>query len=299
MSSTPTVAVLLSETILSLYPILIKNVNTDLITQLFFRLGTYASLTGVLAERRDVAATWGSMSAVLTSLAYGAMNLVHIGSSYIGFAELPAGTAMSLFYTYPLLNILAGIFVLGERFEWILLPFFAVAILGVYFVSTDEKNQEAFATSDAATPKKSWRRGLIAIAIAALTETLIFVVAKVAPGTSNALYPMLQLYVGAFFLLVAGFVRRVDWSAAVPLTLFNVCIGFVGYLIRFYAIPLLPTAIFSILSFVGVVSAYMWGNVFAEEIPGAKALLGALLITGSIGGVRLLSGSSSGSSSGG
>ena len=290
MSSTPTVAVLLSEIILSLYPILIKNVNTDLLTQLFFRLGTYSSLTGVLAEPRDIAETWGSLGAALSSLAYGAMNLVHIGSSYIGFAELPAGTAMSLFYTYPLLNILAGILLLGETFEWILLPFFGLALIGVYLVSTDEKaKDEGFGSGSGEEDKKSWKRGLIAIAIAAITETLIFVLAKLTPATSNAFYPMLQLYVGAFILLVAGFVRRVDWTAALPLTLFNVFIGFVGYLIRFYAIPILPTAIFSILSFVGVISAYLWGNVFANEMPGGKALIGSLLITGSIGGVRLLS----------
>jgi hypothetical protein len=56
---------------------------------------------------------------------------------------------------------------------------------------------------------------------------------------------------------------------------------------RFYAIPLLPTAIFSILSFVGVISAYGWGNIFANESPSIRALVGAGLVTGSIAGVRL------------
>jgi len=60
---TESIAVILSEATLSLYPILIKNVNTDLATQLFFRLGTYSSLTGVLADKKDIVATWGSSSA--------------------------------------------------------------------------------------------------------------------------------------------------------------------------------------------------------------------------------------------
>jgi len=72
-----------------------------------------------------------------------------------------------------------------------------------------------------------------------------------------------------------------------PLIFFNVFIGFVGYLMRFYAIPLLPTAIFSILSFVGVISAYGWGNIFASESPSIRALVGAGLVTSSIAGVRL------------
>ena len=291
---TETIAVLLSEATLSLYPILIKNVNTDLATQLFFRLGTYSSLTGVLADTKDITATWGSLPAVLSNLAYGLMNLIHIGSSYIGFANLPAGTAMALFYTYPLLNILAGVLFLGESFDFVLLPFFAVAILGVYLLSQkDEKDvQEGLGVADGVDgvngvkKKSSWALGLAAIAISALTETLIFIVAKIAPTTSNALYPMLQLYVGAFFILCGGLIgmkKMPDWSASVPLIFFNVFIGFVGYLMRFYAIPLLPTSIFSILSFIGVVTAYGWGNLFAYETPSLKAMIGAALVTGSIG----------------
>ena len=285
--NTETIAVLLSEATLSLYPILIKNVHTDLATQLFFRLGTYSALTGIFADTKDVISTWGSFGSATTSLIYGLMNLVHIGSSYIGFANLPAGTAMALFYTYPLFNILAGILLLGETFNFILLPFFICAIIGVYLLSQKgEKNK------DNDKDGKSWIRGLIAIFIAALTETLIFVLAKTAPGTSNAFYPMLQLYVGGFILLLGGLVgiqKMPDWSASMPLLFFNIFIGFVGYLMRFYAIPLLPTAIFSILSFVGVITAYGWGSIFAHETPDMKGGLGALLITGSIAGVRFLS----------
>lgn len=280
---TESIAVILSEATLSLYPILIKNVNTDLATQLFFRLGTYSSLTGVLADKKDIAATWGSYTSALSSLAYGFMNLIHIGSSYIGFKDLPAGTAMALFYTYPIFNILAGGLFLGEEIRLILLPFFAIALIGVYLLSKEDKESSK-------KDQYNYPRGLLAIFIAALTETLIFILAKVAPGTSNAFYPMLQLYVGAFIILCGGGAylgKMPDWSASLPLIFFNVFIGFVGYLMRFYAIPLLPTAIFSILSFVGVISAYGWGNIFAGESPSIRALLGAGLVTSSIAGVRL------------
>ena len=282
---TQSIAVILSEISLSLYPILIKNVNTDLATQLFFRLGTYSALSTTFADKKDLLSTWGSPSAALSSLAYGFMNLIHIGSSYIGFKDLPAGTAMALFYTYPLFNILAGALVLGEEVRLALLPFFGVALIGVYLLSQEDKSAKE-ETKD----KYNYPRGLLAIFVSALTETLIFIVAKVAPSTSNAFYPMLQLYVGAFLILCMGggaMGKMPDWSASLPLIFFNVFIGFVGYLMRFYAIPLLPTAIFSILSFVGVISAYIWGNTFAGEIPSMKALLGAGLVTGSIAGVRI------------
>ena len=279
------IAVILSEISLSLYPILIKNVHTDLATQLFFRLGSYSALSTVFADKKDIISTWGSPTTALSSLAYGFMNLIHIGSSYIGFKDLPAGTAMALFYTYPLFNIVAGALFLREEIRLILLPFFAVALIGVYLLS-----QEDTSAKEKTKEKYNYPRGLLAIFVSALTETLIFIVAKVAPSTSNAFYPMLQLYIGAFLILCMGggaMGKMPDWSASLPLIFFNVFIGFVGYLMRFYAIPLLPTAIFSILSFVGVISAYTWGNIFAKEKPSLKALLGAGLVTGSIAGVRL------------
>lgn len=293
-----TIAVILSEASLSLYPILIKNVNTDLATQLFFRLGSYSALTGVFADRRDIAATWGNLPGAASSFALGLMNLVHIGASYVGFANLPAGTAMALFYMYPFLNILAGVMFLGEDFEMKLLPFFAAALCGVYLLSKDESGQGKGSKesnengSDEGFKSPSWKLGLLAIFIAALTETIIFIVAKVAPSGTNAFYPMLQLYVGAFIILLGGLFglgKMPDWSASLPLVFFNVFVGFIGYLMRFHAIPLLPTAIFSILSFVGVITAYGWGNLFAHEVPTLRALIGAGLITGSIAGVRVIS----------
>jgi hypothetical protein len=182
------------------------------------------------------------------------MNLIHIGSSYIGFKELPAGTAMALFYTYPFFNIIAGLLFLGENFKIATLPFFVLAIGGVYLLSKEKEKPE----KKEGFSKTNWTRGLIAIFIAALTETLIFIIAKVAPGSSNAFYPMLQLYVGAFFLwigVLGAKAQMPDWSATGPLVLFNIFIGFLGYAMRFYAIPLLPTAVFSILSFIGVIIA--------------------------------------------
>jgi drug/metabolite transporter (DMT)-like permease len=289
--NTETIAVLLSEATLSLYPILIKNVHTDLATQLFFRLGTYSALSAGLADKKDIISTWGSVPSALSSIAYGFMNLIHIGSSYIGFAELPAGTAMALFYTYPFFNIIAGVLLLGEDFKMITIPFFALALVGVYLLSKEEEKKDKDEKKEGFS-NKSWTLGLIAIFIAALTETLIFIVAKLVPGGSNAFYPMLQLYVGAFFLLLGALGAKAqmpDWSAAGPLVLFNTFIGFVGYAMRFYAIPLLPTAVFSILSFIGVITAYGWGNLFVGEVPSLEAFLGALLNTGSIAGVHMVS----------
>jgi drug/metabolite transporter (DMT)-like permease len=63
------------------------------------------------------------------------------------------------------------------------------------------------------------------------------------------------------------------------MTLFNALIGFVGYNMRFYAIPKVSTLVFSLLSFIGVVSSFAFGWLFAGEIPSLLSALGAALIT--------------------
>ena len=64
-----------------------------------------------------------------------------------------------------------------------------------------------------------------------------------------------------------------------PLILFNVFIGFVGYFLRFYAIPRVDTLVFTLLSLIGVVASYMWGFAFLTEIPTSMGVLGSLLIS--------------------
>jgi drug/metabolite transporter (DMT)-like permease len=61
--------------------------------------------------------------------------------------------------------------------------------------------------------------------------------------------------------------------------LFNALIGFVGYAVRFYTIPKLDTAVFSLLTFVGVVASFVWGLLLAKEKPTSMTMVGAGLIS--------------------
>jgi drug/metabolite transporter (DMT)-like permease len=69
--------------------------------------------------------------------------------------------------------------------------------------------------------------------------------------------------------------------------LFNLFVGFTGYSLRVNAIPHVSTAVFSMLSFFGVVAAYLFGYLFNGEKPSAMGAVGALMIT--VANVVLLS----------
>jgi len=282
---------ILSEIALSLHPILIKNVNTTLPTQLFARISIYSILAAAFAGPKDWTASWGS-SNIVNSLLFGIMNLIHIGSSYISYQNLPAGTALAIFYIYPFFNILAGVLFLGESISLKIIPLMILAFVGVLLISKYTKVESAKDDTNKTPIQYNILLGISAALISAITETFIFLIAKTGSEPTPWL-PILRLYPGALLALLGSFAinkTHIDTriSTWIPLALFNIFIGFIGYSLRFFSIPRLSTEVFSILTFIGVSSGYFWGLLFANEVPSIGAILGALCITGSVGILRIL-----------
>jgi len=65
-------------------------------------------------------------------------------------------------------------------------------------------------------------------------------------------------------------------------------VGVVGFFCWSYAIPRVTTTTFSLLSFFGVVSSFIWGWLFLKEVPSVEALAGAGLIVGAAGASYLV-----------
>lgn len=276
------ITTIIAEIALALHPILIKQINVGLPTQLLARLGTYTVLGTALSSKSEREFSWGSIPTALKSVVFGLMNLVHIASSYFSYKHLPAGSALALFYTYPFFNILAGFLFLGDNISSNIIILMTVAFVGVlliakYSAEDGEENEQ----------KKNTALGVGASLISAITETMIFLVAKTGEEASPWL-TILKLYPAAFLGIIAwiGF-SGADWKTStqnwIPLILFNIFIGFLGYSLRFWSIPRLPTAIFSVLTFIGVAAGYAWGLTYAKEVPSLGALTGAGLITASLG----------------
>ena len=254
--------VVASEIALALYPILIKNVPTSLFTQVFSRFLTYTVLGIALAKPGELVTALGS-SGIGSTVGLSLMNLLHVGSSYYAFKELPAGVSMSLFYTYPIFNVIGGALFFGESVTAFDIALIILAFAGVVLVSMGNKLED---TKD----PYNWK-GLLAGLTAALTETLIYFSVKSVP-TKTPFFSMIKLYSAGVAILAAGSAATgtpIDFRGSVwlPMILFNVFIGFIGYCLRFYAIPLVPTVIFSLLTFIGVVASFGWGYLFAGEVP--------------------------------
>jgi drug/metabolite transporter (DMT)-like permease len=284
MSGNAGLIVLLSEAVLALYPILIKNVDVNLTTQLLARLGTFSVLGLSLSSTAERRAAF-DISPIQTIL-YSALNLLHIAVSYGSYKFLPAGNALALFYTYPFWTVLAGWLFLGEKFDWRILVLLVVAAVGTWIVATNSNIEGYEGGGEDEARGSNTTYGVLLGLASAFTETLIYLIAKT-PTSPSPMLTILQLYPYAALAMLGYGVYNQDIGTNIttgwlPLILFNVFIGFIGYALRFFAIPHLSAGVFSVLSFIGVASAFFWQVLFTDETPNKKALLGSALITGSV-----------------
>ena len=297
--------VLLSEVLLSAYPILIKRVDASVFFQTGLRMAIYTVLAATAAFATGsplvAAGLWST-----ESIATGFLNLIHVGSSYTAFEQLPAGNAMALFYLYPMFNILGAAAVLGESLPLSQLPWIALAFAGALLL--------------AQPTAKNWTLvGVVCALLAAATETGIYLWFKTKSepnverfeskdkgvdsqpsvgvdsqpsvgvdsqpwtkmiqlyGSSGVLWALLAVVLGSLGFLAKG-TFRLTAAGLGTIALFNALVGFSGYALRFFLIPRVSTVVYSVLSFFGVVSAYGLGWLFQGEVPTLMQLTGAVAI---------------------
>ncbi len=270
--------VVASEAALSLYPILIKTVPTNLTTQLLSRFLVYSGLAYFLATDTDIVMTWGNIQGAFRSSLLGILTLLHVGTSYYAFQELPAGVSMSLFYTYPIWNLLGAAIAFGESFSTVQVLLVVLGFLGALLVAYGNKDEDPQKQKD----PYNWK-GILAALLAALTESAIYFAVRTAERPSP-FFAVLELYPMALFILlgITWYTKSsIDFRPQVwaRMVSFNTLVGFLGYCLRFYAIPRISTLVFSLLSFVGVLSSFAFGYVFVNEKPSWTTLAGGGLIS--------------------
>lgn len=269
---------LLSEVVLSAYPLLIKLVDASVFLQTGLRMCIYTVLA-VFAAVGTGSPVFANTFVSAETFGTGCMNLLHVLSSYTAFEQLAGGNAMALFYTYPVWNILGASLLFKETIPLSSLPWIALALLG---------------TIGLAQPSlTNWTAlGVVAALVAALTETGIYLWFRSrAEGESDQPWTkMIQMYgssgvlwlLGAVLLSALGYLAKDVFSVSSQglggIVLFNSLVGFLGYALRFYVVPKVSTIAFSALSFVGVFAAYWLGWMVTKESPTLVQALGATAI---------------------
>ena len=300
-----------SELALSLYPQLIKLVPATIEIQVIVRFITYAILAlialpssnplnppNIFKEIKNIP--------IFSSILMGCVNILHVASSYYSFKVLSSGFSYSLFYTYPIFNLLGRSIFNKETISPINYLYIIIAIIGVYLIYYKQNTQHNLDTTKKNTDSNNsnnysdYTKGLFAGVCSAITESLIYFMVKNDIPTVSPFVQIIKTYLlgGVLSSIYLGkkllydnldnldnldtLEYKLDWNSWITLILFNALVGFIGYVLRFYLIPKITTLKFNSLIFIGVVFAYIWGYLLSDEKIYLENILGTGLILFSI-----------------
>jgi len=305
-----------SEIALSLYPQLIKLIPTSIEVQVAVRCITYSILAiigyyittnnkTILSAKTDTTSSTNIFS-LTSGIFMGIVNIIHIISSYMCFNILSSGVGYSIFYIYPIFNLLVRTLIYNEKINIINYIYIIIAIIGVYLIYKKNSNTvlEPLQNKNENNTEKQHENnlidyiinnlniknnniGLIAGIVSALTESIIYFMVKDDVVSASPFIQLLKTYLLGGILSIIYLIKNLnhinlDYHFWITIILFNTIVGFVGYLLRFIMIPRLSTLLFNSLIFVGVIFSYLWGYILSKEPITYDNLSGTALILMSI-----------------
>jgi len=251
---------LVSESLLSLYPVIVKNIAIPIEMQLWSRFFTYVVISMFFIDPSYIQTNLISPDGILLSV----ITIAHVYTSYKGFMLLESGMSYTLFYLYPIMILLMS----GEPIS----PIMGLSLFGVYLLYSEK-------TTDKKEKDTDKLHGVIMISLAAFTEALIYFIVRRLKTTNNWNHIFLSYFPGS--LLMTGFlfnqINFTNQSINLSLVL-NGVIGLVGYLLRFFAISKLSPSVYAPLSYFGVIMAYVYGIFINGEQITLMKVLGSLCI---------------------
>ena len=261
---------LLSESLLSLYPVIVKNIGIPLEMKLWSRFFTYVVISMFFIDTSYIQSNLVSADGILLSV----ITMAHVYTSYKGFMLLESGISYTLFYLYPIMILLMS----GEHIS----PIMGLSLLGVYLLYS-EKTQPNKDEKEGENKDKEQEtdklHGVIMISLAAFTEALIYFIVRRLKTTNNWNHIFLSYFPGSLLMTGVLFKQINFANQSINLSLvLNGVIGLVGYLLRFFAISKLNPSIYAPLSYFGVIMAYVYGILINGEQITPTKVLGSLCI---------------------
>jgi len=264
------VSKLISESLLSLYPIFVKKIGISSSLQLWTRLTTYVLIAIFFVNWSFIKSSLLTLDAITLGL----MNLSHIFFSYEGFRNLDSGVSFAIFNSYPLMILLLAGVVWHNSYFLVLLGL-AFFIYGNYTEKITTNNNENFGY------------GIVMILLAALTEAFIYFLVRRIKTTNHWNHVFISYFLGAVIMtayMVYNYKdldETADKSRVGLAVIINGIIGTVGYFLRFYSSYRLEPDVYAPLSYFGVVMSYVYGMLFDNELLNWKKVLGTVSILAS------------------
>lgn len=275
---------LVSEALLSLYPIFVKNIGLPISLQIWSRFFSYAAISLFFINPSFILQNLFSKNGLLLSV----VTMAHIYTSYYGFYYLESGIAYTIFYLYPIMIL----FMAQKSVH----PIMVLSLLGVYLLSSGQKEtlglnedftdehkekEKEKALSNGDLSMSNTIKGLIMIVGAAFTEALIYFIVRNIKTENHWNHIFLSYFWGS--ILMSGFlfssVAKIKMNSVLSLSLIiNIVIGLFGYLLRFFAVYNLDATIYAVLSYFGIFMAYVYGVFISGDKINLQKLIGTFCI---------------------
>ncbi len=300
----PIFSKVVAESLLSLYPVFVKKIGLSIPIQLWTRLLAYVIISAFFINRTFVFQSLTSYNAILLAL----INLSHVYFSYMGFKYLDSGVSFTLFNTYPFMILLMSNAPWNNAYLLALAGFAIFAYENYIHSGEDKKEENKVENKDENKDKNMrWHNpfifGVLMILLSAFTEALIYFLVRKVKSTNSWDHVFISYFLGALIMsiymiyvyfykkeeLKEDFIQKensekednkksfINNRIFIALLL-NGILGAVGYYLRFYAAYRLDSQIYAILSYIGIIMAYVYGIALNKEKLSIYKIIGTLFI---------------------
>ncbi len=302
----PIFSKVVAESLLSLYPVFVKKIGLSIPIQLWTRLLAYVIISAFFINRTFVFQSLTSYNAILLAL----INLSHVYFSYMGFKYLDSGVSFTLFNTYPFMILLMSNAPWNNAYL-LALAGFAIFAYENYIHSGEKKEEDDKKVDDKVMNKvvkdknMNWHNpfifGVLMILLSAFTEALIYFLVRKVKTTNNWDHVFISYFLGALimsiYMIYVYFYKKEELkdvkqdfnskednkesfinNRILIALLLNGILGAVGYYLRFYAAYRLDSQIYAILSYIGIIMAYVYGIALNKEKLSIYKIIGTLFI---------------------
>lgn len=309
ISILPIISKVTAESLLSLYPVFVKKIGLTIPIQIWTRLLAYVIISAFFINKTFVYQSLTSYNALLL----GFINLSHVYFSYMGFKYLDSGVSFTIFNTYPFMILLMSNAPWNNAYL-LALTGFAIFAYENYIHHSDKSNAgsdhsgEEIEKKDKEVEKEGFKWhspfifGVLMILLSAFTEALIYFLVKRVKTTNSWDHVFISYFLGALimsiYMVYTYFNKKeedkihvshvkedfeinkdVDFNKRIIIALLlNGILGAFGYYFRFYAAYRLDSQIYAILSYIGIIMAYVYGIALNNEKLSIYKILGTICI---------------------
>ena len=282
---------LLSESLLSLHPIVIKYIKLDLLTKIWNRTSIFIIISLFFINWDFILNNLFSYNVFLLTI----IIIAHLYFTHRGFLLLESGVGYTLYYTYPIMIILLS----GIKLDYKIILLMILVVTGIvllyekFNIIPESKKNEIKVNDE---NKKNINEtiienykyeGIISIILCAFTEALLYFVVKKIKTDNSWNHLFLSYFFSTVILTFYILYQYIKGRIAIDnkyienfemITIFNIIIATIGHYLKYYAIYNLSPLFYSILSYFGIITAFIYGIIINNDKMNLRKIVGALFI---------------------